>query len=71
LPRAMPVTVHGPVFLDMRVVLCCVAVFAIDDDGGVAAAPVIMWSRSSVYVVCLLCGASLIFNNMHNVLTHC
>ena len=31
--------------------------FAVDDDG-VAAAPVILWSRSCVDAVCLFCGAA-------------
>ena len=40
-----------PGFLDMRVVVYGFDVFALDD--GVAAVPVILWSRSCGYVVCV------------------
>ena len=42
-----------PYFLYMPVVVYGFDVFAIDD--GVAAVPVILWSRSCGYVVCIFC----------------
>ena len=49
LPSAKLLNARAPVFLDMHVFLCGFDVFVVDD--GVAAAPVILWSRWCVDVV--------------------
>ena len=57
-----------PVVLDMHVVLYGLDVFAVDD--GVAAAPVILWSRSGGDVVGLFCRVVPNFRP-REVFTHC
>jgi hypothetical protein len=61
---------HEPYFLDMRMVLYAFDVFFAFDDG-IAAVPVILWSRSCVYVLGVHFVDRCRMFDRHEVFAHC